>query len=200
MFRNPLQDGFQPSGIRRFRRKLLFSMQNEQSQKTQQSALDDQFIAWKFGAVGIFDFLQTVRRLRIIQIIRRQMYVQCQTPALQRKNILFGTQISCTTQKFRIKNNILILHILTLCLPECMERTRCKNENIPHISRMRHSTCLNQPGSPLYKDQLHTFLPVECHLREISRNGAGINIKRKTHSPMLFCFPQGNLFLHRYTS
>ena len=108
MFRNPLQDGFQPSGIRRFRRNLLFSMQNEQSQKTQQSALDDQFIAWKFGAVGIFDFLQTVRRLRIIQIIRRQMYVQCQTPALQRKNILFGTQISCTTQKFRIKNNILI--------------------------------------------------------------------------------------------
>lgn len=103
MFRNPLQDGFQPSGIRRFRRKLLFSMQNEQSQKTQQSALDDQFIAWKFGAVGIFDFLQTVRRLRIIQIIRRQMYVQCQTPALQRKNILFGTQISCTTQKFGSK-------------------------------------------------------------------------------------------------
>ena len=56
MFRNPLQDGFQPSGIRRFRRNLLFSMQNEQSQKTQQSALDDQFIAWKFGAVGIFGF------------------------------------------------------------------------------------------------------------------------------------------------
>ena len=93
MFRNPLQDGFQPSGIRRFRRKLLFSMQNEQSQKTQQSALDDQFIAWKFGAVGIFDFFQTVRRLRIIQIIRRQMYVQCQTPALQWKNILFGTHL-----------------------------------------------------------------------------------------------------------
>ena len=45
--------------------------------------------------------------------------------------------------------------------------------DIPLIGRAGRSAHLHQPRAPLDKDQLHALLPVQCHLREISRNGAG---------------------------
>ena len=58
------------------------------------------------------------------------------------------------------------------------------------VGRAGHRTHLHQPRAPLDEDQLHALLPVECHLRKISRNGAGIQIEGEPHGTVLLGFLQ----------
>ena len=81
-----------------------------------------------------------------------------------------------------------------------MQRPRSKDENIPLTGWIGHSTHLYQPSAALDKDKLHAFVPVKCHLREVPRNGAGIQIEREPYSAMLFGFLQRSLISHRLTS
>ena len=125
---------------------------------------------------------------------------QRQPPALQRKNILFCAQVSRTAQKFQLKDDVFVLHGLPLGLPQRMKGAGRKNKNIPHAGRVDHSSHLHQPRTSLDKDQLHAVVPVERHLREIPRNGTGIEVEREPHGSVLLCFLQRCLILHRLTS
>ena len=51
-------------------------------------------------------------------------------------------------------------------------------------------------AAALDKDQLHAILPVQCHLREVPRDGAGIDVKWKTHGTVLLCFLQKRWISH----
>ena len=125
---------------------------------------------------------------------------QRQPPALQREQILFRAEISRAAQKFQFKDDILILHGLPLSLPQGVEGPGGKHKDIPHAGRVEHSSHLHQPRTSLDKDQLHALLPVQCHLREISRNGAGIQIEGEPHGTVLLGFLQRSLIMHHLTS
>lgn len=71
---------------------------------------------------------------------------------------------------------------------------------VPHAGQIRHSAHLHQPRTALDKDQLHALLPVERHLREIPRDGAGIQIEWEPHGTVLLGFLQRSPILHRLTS
>ena len=81
-----------------------------------------------------------------------------------------------------------------------MERARGKNKDIPPVGQVGHHAHLYQPHALFDKDQLHALVPVQCHLLEIPRNGAGVQVERKAHGPVLFCLLQRSLILHRLTS
>lgn len=200
MGREPLQDGFQPLGVGGLCGELLLSLCNEQGQKAQQRPLDQQLIAGELRAVGLLHLPQTGGSLKITQIVWGQTGRQRQPPALERKQIFLGAKVLRTTQKLQLKNKILVFHGLSLRLPQGVEGAGRKNEDVPHAGRVRHSAHLHQPRAALDKDQLHALLPVERHLREIPRDGAGIQIKREPHGTVLLGFLQRSLILHRLTS
>ena len=125
---------------------------------------------------------------------------QSQTPALQRKDVLFCAQVSRAAQKFQFKDDVFILHGLSLGLPQGMKSAGRKNKDVPHAGRVGHSAHLHQPRPPFDKDQLHAVVPVERHLREIPRNGAGVKVEREPHGSVLLCFLQRSRILHALTS
>ena len=57
---------------------------------------------------------------------------------------------------------------------------------------------LHKPRAALYVNQLHAVLPVDRHLPEIPRYGAGINIERKSHCAVVLGFLQGRLVFHTF--
>ena len=196
----PLQNRFQPPGVGGLCGKLLLSLRNQQGQKAQQFALDDQLIAGAFGTVGIFHFPQAGGSGKIAQVVGGQMSGQRQPPALQREQILFRAEISRAAQKFQFKDDILILHGLPLSLPQGVEGPGGKHKDIPHAGRVSHRPHLHQPRPPLDEHQFHAVVPVQGHLREISRDGAGVNVEREPHSSVLLGFLQRSRILHRLTS
>ena len=54
----------------------------------------------------------------------------------------------------------------------------------------------HKAAAALDKDDLHAVLPVQCHLREVPRDGAGIDVKWKTHGTVLLCFLQKRWISH----
>ena len=138
--------------------------------------------------------------MQIAQIVRGQTHRQRKPPALQRQQIFFGAKVLCAAQQLRLKDDIFVFHALPLCLPQGMEGAGRKNKDIPLIGRAGRSAHLHQPRAPLDKDQLHALLPVQCHLREISRNGAGIQIEGEPHGTVLLGFLQRSLIMHHLTS
>ena len=119
---------------------------------------------------------------------------------MQRQQIFLGAKVLRAAQQLQLKDDVLIFHALPLCLPQRVERARGKKEDIPPAGRVDRSAYLYQPHALLDKDQLHAFVPVECHLRKIPRNGAGVQIERKAHRTVLFCLLQRSLILHPLTS
>ena len=115
---------------------------------------------------------------------------------MQRQQIFFGAKILCAAQKLRFKDDIFVFHVLSLCLPQCVERARGKEKDIPPVGRVGHHAHLYQPHALLDKDQFHALVPVQCHLLKIPRNGAGVQIERKAHRTVLFCLLQRSLILH----
>ena len=190
MGRDPLQNGFQPLGIGSFHGELLFPLRNEQGEEAQQCSFDQQLIAGKLGAVGFLHLPQAGGGLEITQVVGSQPRRQQQPPALQRKQVFFGAKVLRTAQKLQLKDDVLVFHPLPLCLPQGVEGAGRKNKDIPLVGRAGHSAHLHQPRAPLDKDQLHALLPVECHLRKISRNGAGIQIEGEPHGTVLLGFLQ----------
>ena len=55
---------------------------------------------------------------------------------------------------------------------------------------------LHKAAAALDKDQLHAVLPVQCHLREVPGDGAGIDVEWKTHGTVLLCFLQKRWISH----
>ena len=200
MGREPLQNGFQPLGVGSLCRGLLFSLCNEQGQKAQQRPLDQQLIAGELRAAGLFHLPQTGGSLKIAQIVWGQTDRQRQPPALERKQVFLGAKVLCAAQKLQLKDEILVFHGLPFCLPQGVEGAGRKNEDVPHAGQIRHSAHLHQPRTALDKDQLHALLPVERHLREIPRDGAGIQIEWEPHGTVLLGFLQRSPILHRLTS
>ena len=125
---------------------------------------------------------------------------QRQPPALERKQVFLGAKVLCAAQKLQLKDEILVFHGLPFCLPQGVEGAGRKNEDVPHAGQIRHSAHLHQPRTALDKDQLHALLPVERHLREIPRDGAGIQIEWEPHGTVLLGFLQRSPILHRLTS
>ena len=200
MDRDPLQNGFQPLSIGSFRGELLFPLRNEQGEKAQQCSFDQQLIAGKLGTVGFLHLPQAGGGLEITQVVGSQPRRQQQPPALERKQVFFGAKVLRTAQKLQLKDDVLVFHALPLCLPQGVEGAGRKNKDIPLIGRAGRSAHLHQPHAPLDKDQLHALLPVQCHLREISRNGAGIQIEGESHGTVLLGFLQRSLIMHHLTS
>ena len=81
-----------------------------------------------------------------------------------------------------------------------MKGTGGKHKDIPHAGRVSHRAHLHQPCTPLDKDQLHAVVPVKRHLREIPRDGAGVDVEREPHGSVLLGFLQRSLILHTLTS
>ena len=167
-----------------------YQMRNEQGEKAQQCSFDQQLIAGKLGTVGFLHLPQAGGGLEITQVVGSQPRRQQQPPALERKQVFFGAKVLRTAQKLQLKDDILIFHPPPLCLPQGVEGAGRKNKDIPLVGRAGHRTHLHQPRAPLDKDQLHALLPVECHLRKISRNGAGIQIEGEPHGTVLLGFLQ----------
>ena len=200
MGREPLQNGFQPLGVGCFCGELLLPLRNEQGKEAQQRPLDQQLVAGELGAVGFLQLPQAGSSRKIAQVVRGQTCRQRQAPALEWQQILLGAEVLCAAQKLQLKDDVFVFHALPLALPQRMEGAGRKNKDIPLVGRVGHSAHLHQPRAPLDEDQLHALLPVERHLREVSRNGAGIQIEGEPHGTVLLGLLQRSLILHRLTS
>ena len=77
-----------------------------------------------------------------------------------------------------------------------MQRPRDEHEDVPHLRRNALRTDLDEPLAPLHEHQLHILVPVQRHLRKISRDRTGINIKRKTQRTVLLRLLKGSLIFH----
>ena len=117
---------------------------------------------------------------------------------MQRQQVFFRAKILRTAQKLQIKNNVLVLHGAVFRLAYGVQRARCQHKNIPALRRVHLRPGLHKPDTALYVDQLHTVLPVDRHLPEIPRYGAGINIERKPHRAVVLGFLQGRLVFHTF--
>ena len=200
MGREPLQNGFQPLGVGCFCGELLLPLRNEQGEEAQQRPLDQQLVAGELGAVGFLHLPQAGSSRKIAQVVRGQTCRQRQAPALERQQILLGAEVLCAAQKLQLKDEVFVFHALPLALPQRVEGAGRKNKDIPLVGRAGRSAHLHQPRASLDEDQLHALLPVERHLREVSRNGAGIQIEGKPHGTVLLGLLQRSLILHRLTS
>ena len=196
MVRHPLQNLFQPPGVGGLHRRQVLPLCNEQRQKAQQCPFDKQLIARLLGAVHILGLPQAGGGTSITWLVRGHALGQRQPPTLQRQQVFFGTEVSRAAQQFQIKDDVLIFHGTALLLPQGMECPRRKDKDIPCMRRIGRCAHLHKAAAALDKDQLHAVLPVQCHLREVPRDGAGIDVEWKTHGTVLLCFLQKRWISH----
>ena len=186
---------FQPPCVRRVCGKGPGLILHQQGQKYRQRAADRKLKAGRTPAAGGFGGIQAGGGLVIVVMAGTQQHRQGQPPRLQRQQDGLGTQILRPDQHLKGKNDVFVLHFTAGHAVQRVERPRHKNKNIPRPRLVQRHTGLHAACPLLDEHQLHAVLPMQAHLREILRDGAGIQIEGKPRVPMALGFPIG-MFRH----